>query len=212
MLVYFVRGLDFPVPRPSEECPDHKARVRLSPSCFPCSHVWLHSDSASFSTWVFPAEIAVAEISHGIKVLLHSFCSTWLVWRRRTLWSHYLSDFWGVSKINSSWPQVPCTDGLLALWWSESSPNWVWISRQLSDQAWLCSVNLPACRVTQSRNQADRIAGYKANGIHNPSPNFGGILLGWMSFSVHKCTATSMRSTSLQAGCETPLCILHLPT
>lgn len=61
---YFVRGLVFLVPRPSDECPDHKARVRLSPSCFPCSHVWLHSDSASFSNWVFPGEIAVAEISH----------------------------------------------------------------------------------------------------------------------------------------------------
>lgn len=170
VLEYFVRGLVFPVPKPSDECPDHKARVRLCPSCFPCSHVWLHSDSASFSAWVFPGEIAIAGLSwHSIKVLLHNFCSTWLMCRRRTLCCHYSSDFWAVSKINSSWLQVPCTDGLLALWY----PNWMWTSRQLSDQAWICPVNLPACRVTQSRSQQTGLLDTRQVGFTIQVPTLG---------------------------------------
>lgn len=159
MLEYVVRGLVFPVPKPSDECPDHKARVRLSFLLSLLSRLvaqWLNliqhvgvprrgSNSSALSR-------------HSIRVLLHNFCSTWLVCRR-TLCCHRPSDFWGVSQVNSSWIQVTCTDGLLALSKSESSPNQIWTSRQLSDQAWMCPVNLPVCRVTHSRNQADRMAG-----------------------------------------------------
>lgn len=106
---------------------------------------------------------------HSIKVLLHNFCSTWLMCRRRTLCCHYSSDFWAVSKINSSWLQVPCTDGLLALWY----PNWMWTSRQLSDQAWICPVNLPACRVTQSRSQQTGLLDTRQVGFTIQVPTLG---------------------------------------
>lgn len=106
---------------------------------------------------------------HSIKVLLHNFCSTWLMCRRRTLCCHYSSDFWAVSKINSSWLQVPCTDGLLALWY----PNWMWTSRQLSDQAWICPVNLPACRVTQSRSQQTELLDTRQVGFTIQVPTLG---------------------------------------
>jgi len=131
----FARSIGFSVPKQLDECPNHKARARLSPFCFSLVLYlvaqWL---SHSRQLGVPRCHTHGVDLSWSKQSIIAVFCTSWstrLVFRRRMLHHHYPSDFWRVSKINSVWVQALCTDQNFYSSREDRPPDWTWASRKL---------------------------------------------------------------------------------